>query len=254
MKKLFLAWQVPVSRRWFTIGRLTSDGRVYRFGYTRGAEEARREADFKPLIAFPDLSVEYESEELFPLFSNRLLSRSRPEYSDFVKWLNVPEHENDPMGLLARSGGQRVTDTLEVFPCPEPSDNGEFVSHFFLRGLSHMPPASADRAGDLQGGEELLLAHDFQNPRDPRALLLRTAEKRPRDVFLLGYCPRYLLDDTNQLLKCNQNLVRVTVERVNPPPAPIQLRVMCRLVMRWADGHEPFSGSEYQPLVAEAVA
>ncbi|MEJ7618801.1 MAG: HIRAN domain-containing protein [Pyrinomonadaceae bacterium] len=254
MKTLFLAWQDPTSRRWFTIGRLTFDEKVYRFVYTRGIQAAQIESNFQPLLAFPDLHVEYESEELFPLFSNRLLPRSRPDYAEFVQWLSVPEHENDPMALLARSGGQRVTDALEVFPCPEPDAHGEYHLHFFVHGLSHMPPASLERAERLQPGEPLLLLHDFQNPRDPRALMMRTSESLPQDMYLMGYCPRYLLNDiAEEVTRKNKNQVEITVERVNSPPAPVQLRILCRMRMRRADEFKPFSGAEYQPLELEAV-
>src|SRR5205085_7265532 len=179
----------------------------YRFVYTRGVLEAQRSGNFQPLLAFPDLHVEYESDKLFPLFSNRLPSRTRPDYDSFVRWLSVPEHEDDPMALLARSGGQRVTDALEVFPCPEADVDGEYVVHFFVHGLSHMPQASAKRAERLKSGELLLLLHDFQNPRDPRALMLRTSEALPQDVFLLGYCPRYLLGDATELMKAYRDSI-----------------------------------------------
>lgn len=195
----------------------------------------------------------YESDRLFPLFSNRLLPRSRPDYKDFVKWLSVPEHGDDPFALLARSGGQRMTDTLEVFPCPERDSDGHYHVHFFVHGLGHVSDASIKRAETLQQGEQLLLMHDFQNFRDPQALLLRTAELTPGDMYLIGYCPRYLLDDTFKLMSKDQNLPKVTVERVNQPPAPIQLRLLCQMTMQWSEDFEPFSGRIYQPLEPDVV-
>lgn len=253
-KKLFLAWQDPVSRRWFTIGRLTFDGGLYRFTYTQGVHEAQRESGFQPLQMFPDFHAEYESDELFPLFSNRLMPRSRPDYAEFVQWLSLAEHDHEPMALLARSGGARVTDTLEVFPCPERDASGQYQVHFFVHGLSHMPPSSIERASRLQPGETLLLLQDFQNPRDPRALMMRTAESMPSDMHLMGYCPRYLLDDALNLLEKDCRLAQVTVERVNPPPVPAQFRLLCRMTMNWVNGFEPFSSAAYQPLEAATVA
>lgn len=254
MKKLFLAWQDAISRRWFTIGRLTFDGETYRFVYTQGVHQAQLETDFQPLLAFPDLNVEYEAGKLFPLFSNRLLPRSRSDYADFVEWLSVPEHEDEPMALLARSGGQRVTDTLEVFPCPEPDAVGQYHVHFFAHGLSHMAEASRERATRATPGEPLLIVHDFQNPREPQALMMRTAETTPGDMHLMGYCPRYLLEDALKLLEKNQNLAHITVERVNPPPAPVQFRLLCRMTMSWSDNFQPFSGEAYQPLQTKVIA
>ncbi len=39
-----------------------------------------------------------------------------------------------------------------------------------------------------------------------------------------------------------------TVERVNPPPIPLQFRVLCNLTALWVAGFEPFSSPSYQPL------
>jgi hypothetical protein len=246
---LFLAWQDPSRRRWYPIGRLTSNGKRYLFVYTRGAREAQNDAGFEPLSMFPDLDRLYTSAQLFPLFTNRLVPRSRPEYADYLKWLNVPESEDDPVLILARSGGQRLTDTLEVFPCPERTACGEYVIRFLVHGIRHMPADAIARVAKLESGERLLMVKDIQNPVDAMALGLRTAETYERDVHLIGYCPRYLRSDFGRLIDSNEGEIKVTVERVNPPPAPIQFRLLCRLEGRWPRGFEPFSSSDYTPLV-----
>ncbi len=248
MRTLFLAWQDPLGRRWFPVGRLEYSDGLYSFAYTQGAEQARTEAGFQALPSFPELHTVYVSEHLFPLFSNRSLPPSRPEYREYLQWLCVPESDSDPMAVLARSGGSRVTDTLEVFPCPEKNDQGEYQVHFLVHGLSHMPSTSADRVTQLQPGEPLLAMRDFQNPKDPDAIALRTAEKFERDMYLVGYCPRYLGADFLKLLNWNLS-PKITVERVNPPPAPTQFRVLCKSVARWPEGFRPFTTDEYQPLV-----
>src|SRR5947209_4726112 len=125
MRPLFLAWQDPESRRWYPVGRLETLNGLYSFTYTKGAELARSDAQFKPLMSFPELHTIYVSERLFPLFANRLLSPTRPEYSDYLQWLSIPENARDPVAILYRSGGRRVTDTLEVFPGPERNARGE---------------------------------------------------------------------------------------------------------------------------------
>src|SRR5690348_6317788 len=111
MRTLFLAWQDPERRRWYPIGRLTSADGLYTFVYTRGAEEARRSAGFQPLASFPELLQAYVSEQLFPLFTNRALPQARPEYQEYLEWLAVPANEHDPVAILARSGGRKVTDS-----------------------------------------------------------------------------------------------------------------------------------------------
>ncbi len=248
MKTLFLAWQDSNSRRWFPIGRLTFDEGKYQFVYTQGVEEAQEKCGFEPLSSFPRLDEVYTSTQLFPVFSNRLMPRSRPDYSKFVEWLNVPQNEDDPIALLARSGGQRETDTLTVFPCPDPDEEGRYHIHFFSHGLRHLSHCSIERINRFQPGEKLWLAHEFQNPYDPQALILNT-----EDHHIVGYCPRYLVNNTFRLLERNPNLVHVHVERVNQPPTPLQFRLLCSMTAKWLDDFHPFSGKEYQPIMADLV-
>jgi hypothetical protein len=94
---------------------------------------------------------------------------------------------------------------------------------------------------------------DFQNPRDPDALALRTAETFARDIYVIGYVPRYLRGDFLKLIQLNA-APQILVERVNPSPTPVQFRVLCEALMPWPKGFEPFSEPEYEPLVPEAAA
>lgn len=167
MKTLFLAWQDPKTRRWFTVGRLDVSTGLYSFTYTNGAISARDAAGFEPLAAFPVLHKNYTSEKIFPLFSNRFLPSHRPEFGEYLQWLNIPENERDPVAILARSGGRRATDTLEVFPKPTLNADGGYEFHFLVHGLRHMTKGAADRVLLLEPGEPLLAMRDIQNPKDP---------------------------------------------------------------------------------------
>ncbi|MBD2566404.1 HIRAN domain-containing protein [Anabaena lutea] len=249
MKTLFLAWQDPTTRAWFPVGRLTFDGEKYTFVYTQGARQAQDKCDFNLVYSFPDLHRVYKSTELFPLFYNRVMQTSRPDYKDCIQWLNIPENEDDPIAILSRSGGRKVTDHYEVFPCPEPDENGLYKIHFFAHGLRHFPPSATERIHQLQTQEVLYLANEFQNPYDSRALLLCT-----KDHHIVGYCPRYIVDDVFKLNNKNSELLKVYVERINPVPAPLQLRLLCSLTAEWRDDFRPFSSQEYQPIVADIPA
>jgi hypothetical protein len=248
MKTLFLAWQDPTSRRWFPVGRLTFDGEMYTFAYTQGAKEAQDKYDFNLVYSFPDLNKVYTSTELFPLFYNRMMQSSRPDYKDYIQWLNIPENEDDPIAILSRSGGRKVTDHYEVFPCPEPDENGLYYIHFFAHGLRHLPPSATERINQLQNQEILYLANEFQNPYDNRALLLCT-----EDRHIVGYCPRYIVDDVFKLNN-HKKPTKVRVERVNPVSAPLQLRLLCNITADWDDDFHPFSSQEYQPILADIPA
>lgn len=186
----------------------------------------------------------YKSNELFPLFANRLLSKTRPEYKAFLDWLNVPNSEDDPLTLLGRSEGLRGTDSLSVSPCPEKSRDGAYLMHFFSHGLRYLPDFAVHTVKELQPGSQLFLMPDPQNRYGAYALALRTDDP----VTIVGYCPRYLSKDFLVSLKNETpDAPRIVVEQVNID-APIQLRLLCCIRAQWPKNFEPCSGEEYQPL------
>ncbi|WP_414546502.1 HIRAN domain-containing protein [Nostoc sp. CCY0012] len=248
-KTLFLAWQDPESRSWFPIGRLTFDGARYKFVYTQGVKEAQQMCSFSPLSSFPHLEKVYTSTHLFSVFSNRLMSPSRPDYAKFLEWLNISDYKDDPLAILARSGGKRETDSLTVFPCPEPDAAGKYHLHFFAHGLRYLPESAIERINRLELGEQLWLAHEFQNPHDSQALTLHT-----EDHYIVGYCPRYLRSEVFELLCQDPSSVDLRVERVNLPPTPLQFRLLCNITAQCKDDFRPFSSPVYQPLIEEDVA
>jgi HIRAN domain len=261
MKTLFLTWQDAISRAWFPIGKLTHDGQRYCFVYIQGALQAQSVANFRPLLAFPDFYQTYTSIELFWPFANRLLNKSRPEYQEFIDWLNLDSNGNpgslvkplvdariDPITLLGRSGGKRVTDSLEVFPMPERNAAGEYEIHFFTHGLRHYPASAQQRATECNIGEELMLMHDIQNEYDAHALMLRTIDRHN-----IGFCPRYLVKDFFKLVGKQPQAVKVVVEKVNLAPTPLQFRLLCKLTAKWTQEFQPFSGDEYQSILPVAI-
>jgi len=238
---IFVAWQDPETRDWKTVGRLNRDHEFFRFAYTEGAKDSK---NFKPFGRMNELDAVYKSDKLFPLFANRILPKSRPEYLDYMRWLGLNAENHDVMEELSRSAGLRATDSLEMFPYPEPVGENNYEIHFFSRGLSHMYKDNQDRARTLCQGESLYLMGDLQNPHDKMALLMRTNDP----VSLIGYLPRYYSAEVCQLIKSNgvEN-VKVEVEQVNVN-APIQYRVMCKLTSKWPVNFSPFSDKQFQPL------
>ena len=67
MKTVYLAWQEPKDRGWFPVGRLSFDGNVYQFVYTKGALKSPNFIPFGRMLNLRDV---YVSKELFPLFAN----------------------------------------------------------------------------------------------------------------------------------------------------------------------------------------
>lgn len=241
MKALFVAWQDPNSRRWVPVGRLTYENGTYRFVYTRGAKEVK---NFTPFGRMTDLESAYVSDVLFPLFANRVLPKSRPEYRDYLRWLGLSETEHNEIEVLARSGGLRATDTLEIFPCPEPAEDNNYVVYFFSHGLRHLISENQERIKSLKSQERLFLMQDIQNLYDPMALLMRTDDP----ISIVGYCPRYYSGEFSKLLKeVGPDRVKVAVEQVNSD-APSQLRLLCKLVSPWPANLFPCSKNEFEVL------
>src|SRR5437588_345178 len=114
MNSLFVAWRPPMHdpTGWRPVGRLEHDDGLYRFWYTRGAKRP----GFRPFVQMEPLDQVFESEELFPLFANRLLSESRPEYEAYLRWSGFDVgNPPDPFVVLGVTEGIRQTDAVEVF-------------------------------------------------------------------------------------------------------------------------------------------
>jgi hypothetical protein len=193
-----------------------------------------------------DLHAVYKSHDLFPLFANRLISKKRPEYKDFLRWLDLREDEADPLVVLARTEGVRETDSLTLFPCPERNPEGKYVVHFFSHGVRYLPDEARIRISKLRAGDRLYLMPDPQNRYDACAIGLRTD-----DPTIVGYCPRYISRDFLEILENDPDAVQVRVKRVNTD-APIQLRLLCTLVAKWPEDFKPCSSDYYAELSEES--
>ena len=241
MNALFVAWHTneppPV---WGPVGRLEHENGLYRFRYTQGANTL---SGFQPFDGMDDLQQVYESDQLFPLFTNRLLSASRQEYRPYLTWSGFdPDDPPEPLMLLGRTQGIKQTDAVELFPCPVPDSLGCFVNHFFLHGLRYHLPNAGPALERLHNGDELEIRPHPLNPVDANAMAIFAEGTQ------LGYIPRYLAADVKRLIqKCPSKTVRLVVQRVNRD-APMQQRLLCRLNACWPPEFQPCQGLEFQPI------
>jgi hypothetical protein len=243
MNTLYLAWRQP-DHRWWPVGCLSREGSEYLFIYTHGARSAE-EAGFRPLSSFPDFDEVYASTQLFPMFQNRVLPRSRPDYEDFIEWLDLERGEADPLVILARSGGQRETDTFEVFPVPERTADGRFRPTFFVHGFRLRGQPAQEEVRRMSAGDEVALVAEPANPRNPRALRIHTA----RGVHI-GFVPRYLCEHVHAFLASAGEQVQARVRRVNAPPGPAQFRVLCSLDAPWPQDFPLLAHPDFEVLHA----
>lgn len=243
MITLFLAWQdQAISRRWFVVGRLDQTvGGGYSFRYLNQAQEAR-DSGLELIPDFPLIDTVYHSDQLFPLFANRLLPKSRPDYGEFLQRIGVEEADSDPLTILSRTEGIRMTDGFEVFPKPERDSLGRYHVVFFARGVRHLETAE-DCIQRLQPGDRLRVVCDDGSDYDCNALLIS------RDGTQVGWVPRYFCKDVRRLLEDTGGDVVLEAMRVNLPPAPVQQRLLCALSAPWPTAWIPFSDEEFQPIV-----
>lgn len=239
MSKIFVAMQDQKSRRWAPVARLSRDDGQYRFVYTQGCQQV---SNFEAFGRLRDLNAEYVSDELFPLFANRVLPKARPEYSRYMNWLGLSDA--DAFDELTLTGGLRATDALELVACPEPTPDHRYEILFFARGLRHLAEECQKALDGLAVDEPLYLMRDAQNAVDELALMLRTDDP----VRLVGYLPRYYSADVARLLDHVGPIeVNVFVDAVNRD-APLQYRLRCRLTAPWPDGFVACSGPEFRPM------
>lgn len=254
MKSLFLAWQAPSdcarSRAWFPVGRLDAETIEagaphphYRFRYTGGALKAQQDVGFAPLLAFPDFNTDYESDQLFPLFKNRVMSPRRGDFQEYIQWLDLDRGQADPVTILSVSGGERVTDNLEVFPKVNADAAGNFHVRFFLHGLRHLGDTAMERASRLRVGEELRILVELNNPATRLAVPLLT-----EDYQMIGWAPRYLVED---LINCVPHAPKISakIARINSDAAPLNQRFLIDFGGRAPQGMQPMSTPDFKPLL-----
>lgn len=245
---LFVAWRPESPHEgWRPVGRLEHEDGTYRFFYTQGAKRP----GFRPFDHMEAFDRVYESDELFPVFANRLLSTSRPEYEEFLKWGGFDQnHHPDPIVILGLTEGRRQTDAIEVFPCPKPDDSGCYFIKFFLHGIRWLGVQEEHRISRLRNGETLKVMFDVQNEHDPDAVAVRTEDDR----MLIGYFPRYLAIDVKGLWNsCASEFLHLTVDRHNPD-APLQNRVLCRMTACWPNDFVPCRGPDFEPVPTNVQA
>ncbi|EDN71379.1 conserved hypothetical protein [Beggiatoa sp. PS] len=240
MKSVYLVWQEPQTQHWLPVGKLTYhfEKKIYQFTYIKGAEKS---SYFVPFGRMKDLHKPYFSTELFPLFANRLLSKSRPEYPAYLQWLNIQATEQEnPILLLARSGGQRATDSLEIFPSLTRHANGHYEFYFFSRELRRLPKETRNRINLMSQGEPLRFMPTILNEHQTYAITLQA------DDLMVGFSPPYLIENFWSSM-AQMEKMSLTIAKVNPE-APLQFRLWCHWQFSLPENYQPFSHIQFQEL------
>lgn len=225
-KSVFLSWKSPKNNSWHVVGLLRENNinGSYTFNYTNGAIEALETNNFMAFNGMEDIYSTYRSDELFPLFKNRLLSPKRPEYPRFISWLGLDEDEISPIDIFRRSGGTRETDQFQLFSRVEFDKSGYFEHIFFAHSLSHLGGKANERVSTLNHNDRLYLCLDSQNSFDRNAVIIRA--ENPAEI--IGYCPRFLANDISSFIKKDKNSIEAYVESVGQD-SPSNYKLMCKI-------------------------
>lgn len=257
-RRLAVAWQNAMTRAISPVGLLEFDGERYSFAYVRRALAVE---GFRPLLGFPDLNRQYESDYLFPLFAQRVMDPRRPDHERYVRRLGLGA-DASPWEQMARSGGGRHGDLLQLFPEPASLSDGQVTCMFLLHGIRHIPSRPLSLAGQevspvaveverrlaaLSPGDPLRLVREDRNQWNPRAVITVAADGYP-----LGWVPDLLLDDLYAMSGAAPANVPVAVEQANGPDAPAHMRVLARLTARPVTGYASFSGPDWERLTSVA--
>lgn len=214
--ELIVAWQDPDSRRYHAVGVLSrANDDSYRFRYLDGVIDIPR---FRPFLGFSDLQRDYVSRHLFPLFAERVLDQARPDRVSLYEALDLVATAG-PMEFLARSGGRRAGDTIQLLPTPTVTD-GHTSCVFLVHGVRYVEGA-VDAIDRLHPGQELMLRPEPDNPIDHDAVLVT------HDGTRLGWVPNPLLGYVRAVMSTGD--ARLTVVRANPRRLGHHMRLLVRL-------------------------
>jgi hypothetical protein len=136
---------------------------------------------------------------------------------------SLETHASAAIAFVARSGGYRETDSLDIFPEVQPDEDGFYRFYFLLRKLYLVEEAVVN---DLVEG-------DVINPQDWWAIHQSTGNK-------IGILPGYI----RALFAEHSGDVDVKIEQVNKH-SRIQRRLLCSATCK---GFTPFTSMKYLSL------
>ncbi|MGH3995870.1 MAG: HIRAN domain-containing protein [Pseudonocardiaceae bacterium] len=235
-RRLLVAWQNPDTRRIALVGVLERGAGRYCFRYLRAALDT---PGFRPFLGFDDLRRRYESEQLFPLFRQRIMDHDRPDFDRYLDTLGLGENSS-PLAVLGRSGGKRAGDSIFLLREPEVFSDGITRAMFFVHGVRYQQGAAA-RIGQLRPGDQLHLRPEPDNEFNARAVLVTIYDDQA-----IGWVPDLLTDYVQHALSMGTPAVRVS--KVNGEDTPPNLRLLVELSGQLPIGYRPFDPLADQDL------
>ena len=190
--RLFVLWRDPAGAR-RVIGELwrTSDG--FAFGYSQSLPS---ETDgFMLLSEFPEprqVGAPYVARYLFPTFAQRIPGPGRSDRARLLADWGVT-NSDDPLEILARSGGAQLTDRIELAEFRPVDDELHEPLDFRISGATQ--PRFAEAATKVTPGAALALKREPDNQYDCHATIVLESAGIP-----LGYVPKQYSEMVARLL------------------------------------------------------
>jgi hypothetical protein len=189
--RLLVIWGEPVKGGRHIIGHLERAGGEVRFWYERDLTKATA-CGFRLLPEFSQQRAEddpYRARYLFALFAERIPALSRADAAEMLRAWGV-ERPDDQFEVLAKSGGIRATDRLELAEYRAPDDELVQPLEFRVAGRRHILDAAP-----LAVGAKVSLCPEPDNEADAGAVIV------DRDGRRAGYVPRQYTELVGRLLE-----------------------------------------------------
>lgn len=204
---LFVIWGEPTKGGRHVIGQLDRRAGGFHFWYEADLSQAF-ECGFSLLPEFPKHRVAddpYVERYLFPLFAERVPGAARSDAREILRQWGV-ERGDDQFEVLAKSGGVRATDRLELAEYRTSEDDLTRPLEFRVAGRRHIVDAAP-----LAAGVHVRFVTEPTNPADPGAVIV------DRDGRRAGYVPKHYTALFGRLLADSVPLVGEVVRQLLVP-------------------------------------
>jgi hypothetical protein len=207
INRLWVVWGEPDEGTRRVIGELWRDASGFAFAYGHEIAIAKAKG-FRLLPEFPqerDTSAPYRSRYLFATFAQRIPSPKRRDFDRIMESWGVSRKDN-PLEVLARSGGIQMTDRIELLEPRSEADDLERPLVARLAGMKKHPGSARIRLGGLLGLE-----------REPTNEFDACATKITADGEKAGYVPRPYSALIARLLDAGVRLEARAVRQLGDP-------------------------------------
>lgn len=207
--RLLVIWGEPSAGNRQVIGHLAREAGELRFWYEPDLSDAMKRG-FHLLPEFPEHRLQaepYVERYLFPLFAERIPALTRRDATAMMQAWGV-ERPDDQFEVLAKSGGIRATDRLELAEYRADDDELAEPLEFRIAGRRYIP---SDEVAPLEVGCRVSLKPEPTNPKDPQAVIVDRHGKRA------GYVPRQYTTLFGRLLQAGAELEGETVRQLLVP-------------------------------------